>query len=78
MSTPEDERFDEAAISLLNMDEEDAKALRVAVLDLNYETLFKPLWQRQSDYMKKTQRVYAILIVLLFISIAIQLKGRLW
>ncbi len=78
MSNPEDELFDNFAIGQFQMDEEEAKDFRMAVLNINYETLYKPLWNRHFEFVRTTKRNYIILIVLLSVSIGLQIRHWLW
>lgn len=73
-----DEELDDCTGSLLNLDEEEAKEFRQAVMNLVYEDLFKPLWQRHEEFVRKTKRTYFILIRLQVILIALLLRSWLW
>ncbi|SNQ61891.1 hypothetical protein [Candidatus Methanoperedens nitratireducens] len=72
MTGPQDE-FDAVVMPLLNVDEEEARELRNAIMNLNYEELYLPLWRRHEEFMRTTKRTYIILIVLLSIVTALDL-----
>lgn len=69
--TETEERFDDTVGHVLSLDEEEAKYLREAVLELNYETLYKQLWKRQEEFARITTRNYFIVIALQVILLAL-------
>lgn len=79
MTSPEDE-FDDAVQDLLNLDAEEIGIFRGAILDLNYEVLYKQIWKNQEEFARITKRNYLIVIVLLSISIVLNLirEFRWW
>ncbi len=77
MSNPQTE-FDDAVMAMFQLDEEEVKEFRNAIMNLNYETLYKPLWNRHFEFVRKTKRNYIILVVLLSVSIGLQIRHWLW
>lgn len=76
MTEPEtawDVFFESEGGNPLSLTEEEQKEFKIAILDLNYEELFKPLFRRHEDFVKVTKMNYLIVIVLLSISIALNL-----
>lgn len=73
-----DKALDDLTMSVLILEEEDAKAFRIAVMDLIYEDLFKPLWQRHEEFVKTTKRTYKAIIVLQVVLVALLLMNWLW
>ncbi len=74
---PQDE-FDSVVIESLQLDEEEARELRNAIMNLNYEEFYKPLWRRHEEFVRKTKLNYIILSMLLLTSIALQIVSWLW
>ncbi len=73
-----EEELDDFTMSSLNFDEEEAKAFRLAIMNLIYEDLFKPLWRRHEEFVRATKLNYIILSMLLLTSIALQIISWLW
>ncbi len=70
--------FDPEGDNPLQLDEEEAKLLKTAILDLNYEELYKPLWRRHVEFQKSVNRFYIITVALQLILIAILLMKWTW
>lgn len=73
-----DQELDDVTMSTLGLDEEDAKAFRLAVMNLAYEDLFKPLFQRHEEFKNAVFRFFYVTVALQLILIAILLMMWTW
>lgn len=72
MVTPENQ-FDDDVMDLLQLDEEGVKTLRDAILNLNYELLYKTLWEQHEKYVRTVNRSYICLVVAMSVLIVLEL-----
>ncbi len=74
---PEDQEFDNLVVASLNMDEEEAKAFRLAINNVTYEQMFKPLWRRHEEFKQHTLIVEGLLF-LMWAFLMVYVVPRVW